>query len=62
MELPARDVRRKLNGICTRRDLIVHNADYNEATGDLTPCIRSDAEEVIAYISRIVAAIDRLVP
>lgn len=60
--VPAKNAKRKLNGICTRRDLIVHNADYNEATGDLTPCVRSDAEEVITYISKIVAAIDILVP
>lgn len=60
--VPAKSAKLKLNGICTRRDLIVHNADYNDATGDLTPCIRSDAEEVITYVSRIVAAIDSLVP
>ena len=58
----AKNAKRKLNGICTRRDLIVHNADYNEATGDLTPCIHSDAVEVITYVSKVVAAIDTLVP
>jgi hypothetical protein len=56
-----KSAKRKLNGICTRRDLIVHNADYNEATGDLTPCVRSDAEEVVNYVASIVAAIDDLV-
>lgn len=60
--VPAQNAKRKLNGICTRRDLIVHNADYNEVTGELAPCIHSDAEEVITYVSKIVAAIDSLVP
>lgn len=62
MSVPVKNAKRKLNGICTRRDLIVHNADYNEVTGELTPCIHSDAEEVITYVSNIVAAIDSLVP
>ena len=57
-----KSARRKLNSICTRRDQIVHNADYNEATGDLMPCILSDAKEVISYVLRIVTAIDSLVP
>ncbi|MGB0497363.1 MAG: hypothetical protein ACPGID_03405 [Rubricella sp.] len=59
---PTKKVKRKLNGICRRRDLIVHNADYNEATGDLMPCTRTDAEEVTTYVSKIVRAIDSLVP
>ena len=62
LRLPVKTVKRKLNGICTRRDVIVHNADYNEATGDLNPCIHSDAKEVITYVSKVVAAIDSLVP
>lgn len=62
MGLPTKSAKRKLNGICTRRDSIVHNADYNEATGDLTPCSRSDAEEVVNYVSKVVATIDGLIP
>jgi hypothetical protein len=58
INMPTKDAKRKLNGICTRRDLIVHNADYNEATGDLTPCIRTDAQEVVDYVGRVVDAID----
>jgi hypothetical protein len=56
--LSAKDARRKLNSICMRRDLIVHNADYNEATGDLTACCRVDAAEVVRYIADVVGAID----
>ncbi|MFC6489537.1 HEPN domain-containing protein [Nitratireductor sp. GCM10026969] len=60
--LNAKKTKSKLNGICYRRDLIAHNADFNEATGALTPCIREDAQEVSDYISTIVEAIDKLVP
>lgn len=56
--LTSKVAKRKLNGICNRRDQIVHNADYNEATGDLTPCIRDDALEVVHYISLLVDRID----
>lgn len=62
LNLPARNAKSKLNGICSRRDLIVHNADYNEATGDLMPCDSSDAKEVISYVIKTVTAIDSLVP
>lgn len=60
--IPVKSAKQKLNGICYRRDAIVHNADYNEATGTLTSCINSDAREVISYISKIATAIDSLVP
>jgi hypothetical protein len=60
--VPAKVAKRKLNGICTRRDLIVHNADYNEATGNLTPCIRTDAQEVVDYVAKVVEAIDNHIP
>ena len=58
MGVPTKIAKYKLNGICTRRDLIVHNADYNEATGNLTPCIRTDAQEVVDYITKVVEAVD----
>lgn len=54
--------KRKLNGICARRDLIVHNADYNDATGNLTPCVLADAQEVVDYVARVVEAIDNHIP
>lgn len=56
--VPAKLAKQKLNGICARRDLIVHNADYNEATGYLTPCILADAQEVVDYVAGVVEAID----
>ena len=45
-----------------RRNLIAHNADYNEGTGDLTPCSCSDAKDVVDYVSKVVNAIDSLIP
>jgi len=60
--VPTKTARQKLNGICTRRDLIVHNADYNEATGKLTPCIRTDAQEVVDFVATVVEAIDNHIP
>lgn len=60
--VPAKSAKQKLNGICSRRDLIVHNADYNEATGDQLPCNRADAIEVVSYITRIVEEIDTRIP
>ena len=58
----AKTARLKLNGICSRRDLIVHNADYDEATGTLTSCSSADAREVITYVAKVVAAIDDQIP
>lgn len=60
--VPPKILKRKLNGICTRRDLIVHNADYNEATGKPTPCIRADAKEVVTFIAKVVEEIDKHIP
>lgn len=50
-----------LNAIAYRRDLIVHNADYNEATGALYECNARDAKNAIDHISRIVESIDGLI-
>lgn len=54
-------VRTTLNNICYRRDLIVHNSDYNEATGNLTDCSVADAKTALEFICKIVAAIDALI-
>ena len=60
--LPAKTAKQKLNGICARRDIIVHNADHNEATGNLIPCNRFDAQEVVNYVAGVVGAIDDHIP
>ncbi len=62
INMGAKDAKSKLNSICNRRNLIAHNADYNEATAALMPCIRSDAQEVLQFVSGVVDAIDKLVP
>jgi len=56
-----KNARYKLNSIAYRRDLIVHNADYDESSGNLTDCKVEDAKEVVNYVSRVVEAIDHLV-
>ncbi|WP_050605502.1 hypothetical protein [Ruegeria sp. 6PALISEP08] len=50
-----------LNGIAYRRDVIVHNADYNSATGALYDCSLQDAKRAISHVSAVVGAIDGLV-
>lgn len=62
ISMETKKAKSKLNSICNRRNLIAHNADYNEATGALMPCVRSDAQEVLKFVSGVVDAIDKLVP
>ncbi|UWR07658.1 hypothetical protein [Ruegeria sp. B32] len=51
-----------LNAIAYRRDLIVHNADYNEASGALFDCDLADAKNAVSHIVAVVQTIDSLVP
>lgn len=47
-----------LESIVDRRNLIAHNADYDEARGAKLPIGKSDALEVLRFIERIVAVVD----
>lgn len=60
--LKSNNARHKLNSIARRRDLIVHNADYDPATGALLPCERTDAKTTVQFIQQLVQAIDIVVP
>ena len=52
----------RLNQIADRRNLIAHNADYDESSGVLNNCSLTDAEDTVNYIKQIVTAIESLVP
>lgn len=54
--------KRRLNSIAYRRDMIVHNADFDEATGILRACDPNQARQASEYIHAVVQAIDELVP
>lgn len=62
LEIPSKSARAKLNSIAIRRDLIVHNADYDEVSGLLTRCMADDAAAATNYVSQVVNAIDALIP
>ncbi|WP_277909313.1 hypothetical protein [Komagataeibacter kakiaceti] len=42
--------------------MIVHNADFDEATGILRACDPNQARQASEYIHAVVQAIDELVP
>ena len=62
MGIPTDVARRTLNSVAYRRDLIVHNADYNDATGALYDCDVADARKATSHITASADAIDQLVP
>ncbi|GBQ22053.1 hypothetical protein AA12717_1075 [Gluconacetobacter sacchari DSM 12717] len=57
-----KSAKRKLNSIAYRRDMIVHNADFDEASGVLRACDPDQARQASEYIRTVVQAIDELVP
>lgn len=57
-----KSAKHKLNSIAYRRDMIVHNADFDEATGVLRVCDPDQARQASKYIRAVVQAIDELVP
>lgn len=60
--LQNKPAKRKLNSIATRRDMIVHNADFDEVSGVLRACDQDQARQASNYIYKVVQAIDELVP
>ena len=61
IEISSQVARETLNNIVNRRNVIAHNADFDEAIGSRTPVAPEDAETVINYLSNLVGAIDSLV-
>lgn len=61
MKLSHKAARWKLNSIAYRRDLIVHNADYDVATGKLMDCNPDDAKEVYRFVAQLVEIVDQIV-
>lgn len=51
----------KLNQIADCRNLIAHNADYDESSGTLSLCSLNDSEDTVNFIMQVVAAIESLV-
>lgn len=54
-------IKETLNNICSRRDLIVHNSDYDSVSGELKKCTYNDALECYIFIRKLVAAIDNVI-
>lgn len=52
----------KLNSVAYRRDMIVHNADFDETSGVLRACDLDQARQASDYIFKVVQVIDQLVP
>lgn len=47
-----------LKSIVDRRNVIAHNADVDEVTGDRFPVTAGDAKRVVGFITEVVSAID----
>ncbi len=62
MGMTSETAKAKLNAVAYRRDLIVHNADYNEASGALYDCELVDAKNAISHVDAVVQTIDGLIP
>lgn len=56
--IPTSDAKTTLDQIVERRNLIAHNADIDDSSGQKLPVSKSDAETVVNFIKSLVLAID----
>ncbi|MEP1520949.1 HEPN domain-containing protein [Ascidiaceihabitans sp.] len=59
MLMDRKSLTRTINGICNRRNLIAHNADFNEATGMQYPVDKDAAIRVISILFRVGLSIEK---
>jgi hypothetical protein len=59
--IPVEDAREKINNITNRRNLIAHNADFDEAMKKRIVVSEADALEVVSFVEKLVSSIEKLI-
>lgn len=57
MHMPANDIKNKLTIIVHRRNKIAHESDYNAIGSAVNPISKSDVDDVISFITKLVVSI-----
>ena len=61
MKMDIKSARETLNNIVTRRNIIAHNADFDESSNTRKSIDAVDTKAVIVYLNQLVEAVDSLI-